>query len=1042
MIKKILINLCLGLLISSAIAADERADFSFYLFENGQPKSNIVLQIDGRSLGKTDSDGYIGGGLTTGAHTFTFIQPQATRASWAFKHHFINAENAEFIVSFPENGKEPIVEIASSSASSATVTAEAVQAPVEANVFGSITGVVISAETQQPVDNAQIYISGLIKQIRTNKQGQFTLDKIPVGQYSLSVLHPAFNSKVLEGIAVAKDMDTPLTLNVTPVGVDLPEYVVLEPFLAGSIASVIEEQKNNAGVSNVLGTEQIARSGDSDVASALKRVSGLTLVEGKYVFIRGLGERYSNTLVNGSLVPSPDPTRRVVPLDLFPTSILDSLLVSKAYLPSLPGEFAGGTVELRTRGVPEDFFFTFSGKIGGTEGTTFSKGLGYAGGKNDSLGIDDGTRAMPDSLAQATAGGTQLTAQTRFNPNGFSQEQIEKFGEDLSQTWDVTPKNIGPDGRVEASIGDLFTFGDFGFGYMAAARWNEEWNNQNEIRREFATANGSDLVLTKDFNVDRTLHVVDLNGYLTLEARYQDNHKIYTKLMAIRQTTDEARIEGGFTDAETYDIKRSLLKWEENQLLNHQVGGEHLFPVLNDLEFKWSYTNATASREAPNERHYRYDSDGDGIYSFSRRADSNQTIFATLEDLSENWRFDIKLPVNIHQDVELALLTGFMNQTRTRDSKIRRYNFSPFGPNAQNAEILAQPSLENILSPDNIGANGFQLREATRSTDNYQASQDLLGVYGQIDLMLFETIRLNGGLRWENNDQVVETFELFTPDKDPIRTQLKKADLLPAITGTWIISEKQQLRASWSNTLSRPDFRELSPAPFTDPISNAETVGNPDLVQTYIANYDVRWEYYFSPKENFSTGFFWKDMTNPIEKVFVPGTGGLLTYQNAEAATIYGIELELLKNMDFIHPELEYFFAGGNYTWSQSSVVLTAENLLAQTSSSRPLEGHSPHVVNVQFGYDNPEWGTQATLLYNMAAERIVEAGLLGAPDKYQQPFNQLDFIYRQKLSDWFAFDIRMKNLLDDSAVIKQGNEITRSYKPGREYSLGLTVNF
>ncbi|MCF7972047.1 MAG: TonB-dependent receptor, partial [Methylococcaceae bacterium] len=263
-----------------------------------------------------------------------------------------------------------------------------------------------------------------------------------------------------------------------------------------------------------------------------------------------------------------------------------------------------------------------------------------------------------------------------------------------------------------------------------------------------------------------------------------------------------------------------------------------------------------------------------------------------------------------------------------------------------------------------------------------------------------------------------------------------------AITGTWIISEKQQLRASWSNTLSRPDFRELSPAPFTDPISNAETVGNPNLVQTYIANYDVRWEYYFSPKENFSTGFFWKDMTNPIEKVFVPGTGGLLTYQNAEAATIYGIELELLKNLDFILPELEYFFAGSNYTWSESSVVLTAENLLAQTSSSRPLEGHSPHVVNVQFGYDNPEWGTQATLLYNMAAERIVEAGLLGAPDKYQQPFNQLDFVYRQKLSDWFAFDIRMKNLLDDSAVIKQGNEITRSYKPGREYNLGFTVNF
>ncbi len=1055
--KKIsLLLTCLGFGLSPFVCAKESAEFNLYLFEHGLPKANIALQIDNQYVAKTDSDGHIGGQVSPGIHRFNFIQPQINRDKWSFKHDFMAQEQVQFIISFPahsgekpsiENGwitkhseSQPSIEIESSNKQKRSRLAnESIKA--SPTLFGTVSGIVRSAETQKPIANAQIYISGLVKQIKTNAKGEFRLEKVPVGQYSLSVLHPAFNSKVLENIKISKNKQTTLSLDITPVGVDLPEYVVLEPFLSGSIASVIEEQKSNAGVSNVLGSEQIQRNGDSTVASALKRVSGLTLVEGKYVFILGLGERYTTILVNGSIVPSPDPTRRVVPLDLFPTSILDSLLVSKAYLPSLPGEFAGGTIELRTRGVPEDFFFNFSGKIGGTEGTTFAKGLAYHGGSTDYLGMDDGTRALPNSLEQASAVGT-VTPQSRFNPDGYTNAQTEKFGEDLSQHWDVSPTRIGPDGRIQISMGDLFTIGDFSFGYLGAARWNQTYNIQNEIRREYATSENNALVNIKDFRVDRTLREVDLNGYLALEARYQDNHKIFTKFMAIRQSIDEARIGQGFTDAESYDIRRTLLKWKENQLFNSQLGGEHLFPELNELEFKWLYTNSEARRDAPNERHYRYDSDSSGQYSFSTKADNNQVNFSTLIDKSETWRYDIKLPITIYQDVDMALQTGFMNIDRTRNSQIRRYNFTSFGPDSGNPTVLAQTSLEDVLSPTYIGTNGFQLRESTRVTDSYQARQNILAFYGQVDLTFFDTLKLNGGMRWERNNQVVETVQLFSDNTNTPKSELKKSDLLPAITGTWVISDKQQLRASWSKTISRPDFRELSPAPFTDPVSNAETKGNPNLIQTSISNYDARWEYYFSPKENFSAGFFWKDLQNPIEKVFTPGTGGLLSFQNSEAATVYGIELEVLKNLDFIHPALEYFYAGSNYTWSKSKVTLTPENLLAQTSSSRPLQGQSPHVFNAQLGYDNPDMGTQVTLLYNIAAARIIQAGVLGAPDFYQQPFNQLDFVYRQRFTDWMSINFRMKNLLDDTSIVKQGDKITRMYTKGRSYSLTLAVNF
>lgn len=1043
--KIILFGLTVGLLFSSLSEASDRAEFSFYLFEGGQPKQHMVLQINDKTFASSDRDGNIRGMLEAGDYHLSFLDSETRQSLFDLQHQFVEGEQAQFIVTFFTDGKKPVIEIETSNQGADKAKSKKKDSK-KADVFGSITGVVVSAETQKAVTDAQVFISGLDRKIRTNDKGQFTVDKIPVGGYSLSVLHPAFNSKTQDGIQVTRDTSTQLQLKLTPQGVDLPEYVVLVPHISGSIASIMEEQKSTSAVSNVLGAEQISRAGDSDVAGALKRASGLTLVNGKFVFIRGLGERYSSTLVNGASVPSPDPTRRVVPLDLFPTSVLDSVLIQKSYSSDRPGEFAGGTIELRTRGVPDDFFFRVSGKVGGTEGTSFSEGLRYDGGDTDFLGFDDGTREIPQSLSEAAEGGIVLKPQTRFNPDGFSEDQFEQFGEDLSKTWDIQNESIGPDGRLEMSMGDVFEMGDFGIGYLAAVRWNQEWNVQDEIRREYASSRDG-LVLTKDFEVNRTMREVQLNGYLAIEATYTENHKFFGKLLALRQSEDEAKIEGGFTDAETNDVRRFQLEWIENQLFTRQAGGEHNFPELFDLDFvdleiDWLYTRSRATRLSPNERRYRYDENINGKFAFSRRADSNQTIFGELDDNDESWRLDVKFPLRIHDNFEMALMGGFIDQSRIRDSAIRRFDYTSFGSDSRNPTVLGKESLEEILSPESIGTNGFQLRESTRPTDNYVATQELLSYYGQIDLNLFDRFKVNGGVRWEDNTQVVETFELSSQNKEPIRSELKELSMLPGVAATWVISDKQQLRASWSETISRPDFRELSPAPFTDPVNDRETVGNPELLQTNITSYDVRWEYYFSAKENFSAGFFWKELINPIEKVFVPGSGGLLTFQNAEMAEVFGFELELLKNLDFIHPSLEHFYVGGNYTWSDSSVQLTAENLLAQTTASRPLQGHSGYVINAQIGYDNPDWGTTATLLYNTSAKRIVEVGLLGSPDKFEQPYEQLDFVYRQRVNDVFSFNIRLKNLFDDEVLVTQGEEVTRSYRNGREYSLAVSLNF
>ncbi|SDY42060.1 TonB-dependent receptor [Nitrosomonas sp. Nm58] len=1056
-----LLALMAAVLLSPAAWGDtEKADFSIHLFQNGLPVADAELfissdsfektspkmifdsmpstfswRVDEDSSIKTNSNGSVAGKLPPGTYHMTI---KTKDQKFAFDLPLRPAENAQILITFYTNKKKPLLNIESSVAG----TIAGSDMPVEEirdEGEGTITVQVLSAETEKPIKDVQVFLSGSRQKLRTDEKGRVTA-AIPVGGYSVSLLHSAYSSQTQDDVKIDKSKDTHLTFKLTPAGIELAEYVVLEPFLAGTIASVIEEQKTSSAVTTILGAEQFSRSGDSDVASALKRASGLTLVGGQFVFIRGLGERFSTTLVNGAAIPSPDATRRVVPLDLFPTSILESVMVQKTYSADRQGEFAGGTLEMRTHGIPDAFFFNFNAQIGFNDNATFLNGLTYKGGGTDFLSYDDGARALPDSIGDATENGKTIQPATVFNPDGFSPAEIETFGEDLSGVWDVTKNKRGPDAGFQTSVGDSFALGNFRLGYMAAGGWKQEFRTQNEINREFAASGNSDnsLRLTRDFDVRRSLQEVQLNGYLATEAQYKDNHRLFTKTMFLRQSFDEARIDQGFTDAETADIRRTKLKFFSNQLLMQQVGGDHRFDWLKDLSINWLYTHATANRDEPKTRDYRYDADAQGNFSFSRRADSNQVLYADLEDKDQSWRMDAKLPFQFFTDYKLSLGSGFITQKKNRESSIQRFNYFPAGPDARRPAVLSQPSLEDILQPAFIGTNGFQLRDVTRPTDSYNASQDLLSYYGKMDLSLYDKVNLTGGLRWEDNDQFVETFQNVANANQPIITKIKRIDTLPSATATWFISDRQQLRAGFSQTLSRPDFRELSPAPFTDISTNQETIGNPDLKQTDITNYDVRWEYYLSPNENILASFFWKDLTNPIELVALPGTAGLNTFQNTDKATIYGFEFEWLKGLGVIHRHLQNFYVGGNYTWSDSNVELNAKNLEAQTTSKRRLQGHSSQIFNFQIGYDNPAWKTQATLLYNIASKRIVAAGVLGAPDKYEQPFHQLDFVISQNLYKGLSMQATMQNLLDDDVLIKQGDEVTRQFRRGRTFKLNF----
>ncbi|PKL96098.1 MAG: TonB-dependent receptor, partial [Gammaproteobacteria bacterium HGW-Gammaproteobacteria-8] len=804
-----------------------------------------------------------------------------------------------------------------------------------------------------------------------------------------------------------------------------------------------------ASVVEVLGSEQMSRAGDGDAASALKRVTGLTLVGGEFIFIRGLGERYSATLLNGHTVPSPDPTRKVVPLSLFPTGVIESIRIQKGYSPEFPGDFGGGAVEIRTSGIPEKNFLKLGVSTSIREGTTFQDGLTYPGGDRDFSGFDDGTRSLPGIVRQTLdERGSLARFNPIFNPDGLTPEELEALGESFTNIYDPVETSIAPDRGVSIEGGMLFDRSDWRFGFRSSLRWGDNYSSRSEIRRSFALGSG-ELQVTRDFILDRTQREVELSGATSFGVAYRDLHRIDANSMILRLTEDDTKIQQGFDEnAPGNQQARSVeLEFEERQMIAHQVRGEHLFPELLDIGLNWKFSWAEAQREAPDNRIVRFENDDNSPtgFRFSQRADSNFRNFSDLTDETLEYGFDGFLPFQWRR-IEGRLSGGWQKFERDRDSSILRFSFDGVGNLP--LEIRRRENIEDIINPDTIGPNGFFLVDRTRPTDNSTALLDIDAWFVNLDFTLFDSVRLSGGVRFEDWVQQANTFQLSDPERNPVMAELANEDWFPSLSATWFINDRHQLRGSYAETLVRPDLRELSPAPFTDPVLDREVVGNPDLVQSELQHFDLRYDWLFSSTELLSLGLFYKIIDNPIERGQQPGTEQRISFNNVVEAELYGAELEMRKELGFLGRRFSWlgwgdrFTFSGNVAYIESEITIDPRDAGVLTSTSRRLQGQSPFVVNAQLSYDHPDEVIKASLLYNVAGERISEFGVLGQPDLIEQPEHLLDFNLSWRWSDLLTLKFKAGNLLDAEFEIVQGDKITQQFTRGRTWGLGLDLSF
>jgi len=862
------------------------------------------------------------------------------------------------------------------------------------------------------------------------------------------------------------------------------EEVIVQARLKSGAEALVNERMDDVVVSDILGAEMIGRTGDSTVAAALRRVAGLSLVGGKFVYIRGLGERYSSSTLNGSSIPSPDLTRNVIPLDIFPTAIVESLRVQKAYSADKAASFGGGNVDIRTKGIPDEF--TYSIEAGGNFNSEISGDVfSYNGGGDDTFGRDDGKRALSGNITSSIARFTgNLDTQNILNSlrkEGDGSATIldarvvnRDLALNLNRDISITPESASPNWNMRGAIGNnLYLTDDLEVGFLVGGSYQSQWRETNTLARDFTFP---------EERFERELestYTVNLNANINLGLRFTDDHELSSTSLYIRNTDDEVAVIDYFNEnrekSDGIGYRDERITWEERALVVNQLKGTHRAgaatrDILNDsflsflplqlipeeTEVSWIYSESRATTSIPNEVNVSSDTTTDvtsGEVLFSNVIIDSAAADYRFTDLNDDvthygWQFTVPFETS-SSFIEVSGGTDHAQKARS----YRQSQFSLGALNVADKSTLSGPlgtvfSAANITDPN----NNFVFDLTGTNNQSYLAATMTDAVFGMVDWTWNDKWRLGAGARWEQYRQVALDWNIYgyttsspqiSTDPDVLANSTFSEDkIYPSVSLTYIgdlWAEVFQLRFGWSETVVRPDLREITDASYVDARTGFLTDGNPSVRPADITNYDIRAEWFFSSGDNLTASLFRKDIKNPIEffESAASDTNRAREIINAESAQVTGIEIEGLKDLAFLGQYGEAFFLQGNLTLQDSELV-AGNQADAPTNNVRKISGASDYVANLVLGFDSFEGAHAATVSYNVFGERIFVAGRNGAPDGVELPFHSLDMTYSWYPTEALTFKLKLQNLLDEAVIIERAGIETFEEKPGTTVSVSL----
>ena len=873
---------------------------------------------------------------------------------------------------------------------------------IKGNVFDKATG--------EALIGANVYIEGTTFGASTDLDGNFSF-KIDPGTYNITIDYVSYQKKIIKDITVSQQQELKLDISLEEEALTGDVVIVEAQLIDRNENGLLIAQKKSNKIFDAISSEQIKRSGDGNVGAALKRVTGVSLVNGKNVFVRGLGDRYSNVQLNGSILPSVNPDKREVPVQIFSSSVIDNIIVNKTYSADQSAEFSGGSVQIKTKDFPGFKALT----VGvGTSYNSFSTGenyLTYEGGGLDFLGYDDGTRELPAHLR---------------NNGKLNQNSVTAF----NNQWTPIRKTSTPSQKYSLSFVDEYIIDDRPLGIVSSFSYGTE--NSRKMGQFIQVTTPNTNLYSFDTETGNT--ETNLSGMVNVFYKFSPNFKVGLKNLYVNSSEDQAKLingldfnAGGTTPLE---YQQTLLKFVQSRMFTSNLITEVYMPDFYKSKLKTEVSYASAKRYEPDTRRtIRQVNDDNSLTLVTGRQMGNSHFFSDQNDQNitarSNIQMDITPKINLHTGAELLI--------KDRAFQARRFNYKGGTIDPNHPDFDADP--ETVLDPANVLDGSLVFEDISGASDQFDGSQTVVSGFVSADIKINPSLQIIAGARVEAAKQKIELNKpLFGIDA----FSNSNTDVLPALNIINRLNDDMNLRFAYSSTLARPEFRELAPFSYSDFIGSIVLNGNPDLQRTKIQNLDLRFEYYFAPGEMIAVSSFYKLFDQPIEKIFRQTENNEQFFVNADEAELIGFEIEFRKSLN------QHLKFTSNFSVIESTVnyASTGSASFAQANTERPLYGQSPYTVNGVLSYDFLEPNIQMSVSFNRFGKRVSTVGsFLQKDDEYEMPFDKLDFSAAYKFSN-YKIILGVQNILDEKVVFKQNDTITNTYTPGITSKISFDVTF
>lgn len=986
-----------------------------------------------------------------------------------------------------------------------------------AQATGTIRGRIIDAQTGEPVFGANVMVRAANAFAETDFDGNYQFS-LPAGTHTVEVQMIGFDNKTRSVTVGAGGSES---ANFT-LGIQELDVVEVEGrALNNTEASMLALQKKSGSVSDGVSAEAIKKSPDSSAGEVLKRVTGISLIGGKYVFVRGLGERYSTTELNGAPLPSPEPEQRVVPMDLFSAALIKNIRVMKTFTPENTGEFSGGLVAIETKEYPDEFTLNIGGGVGANSNTTgkaFKQidggGNDYLGLYNDKLGLGSKVRSRPEIL-EDLPNSIDIQKADRFG--GIPEEVVQYMGAAMNNNWDAKTIQAPLDRNFSFTVGDTIQIGDVSkIGYVAGTSYSRKWRYVESEDTRYVTASpytklsGDYSYLTPDKTEKKKSYNQKIlwGNNLNLTAEIDNGQRVYSKTFyAVNSDIfyNESLIDQNYNEL-SFQTQTSGMVARE--MVSQVFGGMHALPTSDvtpgDAILTWNYSYGEANRNDPDRKWRVWGTDQgtlDDWVGEDPQADGTR-YWAETQDIVRTAKVDLEVPFSQWDGLVSKAKIGALNMEREKSFEADRYASAITGGVTDIDYYPVPGSISMSDARFYPGSNYREFKELGLGFDAYNARQGLHAYYAQVDMPIVPGLRFLGGARYESSKQTTRTF--LQKDENSLATvrygcasdsqflntvliarklcnssnngvgEIETQDLLPSLNFTYELNKDMNLRFAYSETVTRPDLRELSEFYFAGEYKGDATAGNYDLNRTYIHNYDFRYEWYMNATDYIGAGLFHKVMSDPIEEVGYKAPDQSIYYQktNAVSATITGIELDgRMDFLEYFRGEVNAFFirsrvevmSWNKYYFIRSGIIdpNSREAVYQPSNLERPLQGQSPYVYNLKLtAFLDKEKNHSIGIYYNTFGERVRVVGTDGAPDVIEKPADIIDLVYTGNIDENFSVKASAKNITDtryrwvqrDQLLTKANNALGydafyaektyKSYREGVDWSASLTYKF